>query len=240
MTEEDVVTQLIDEFRKVSPKAAAALVDERDAYISKNLYQLSREGRVLAVVGAGHRGGIERYLANPATIPDIEPLKLKRKSRINFATVFGAIVTLMILGTIFMVFRSGYNSQNMLLAFGIWFIVTGGLAALGVVIARGHPLSALTALLVAWMTTLNPLVAAGWFAGMVEAWIRKPTVSDLKNLPQCDSLAEMMQNNFFRVIMVAALSNLGATAGTFLGIYLIWQKLGLVNPAEMLGHALGW
>jgi pheromone shutdown protein TraB len=103
-----------------------------------------------------------------------------------------------------------------------------------VVIARGHPLSALTAFLVAWMTTLNPLVAAGWFAGMVEAWKLKPTVSDLRKLAQADSFDEMMKNRFFKVILVAALANIGAMAGTFLGIYLIWQKLGLINPSELL------
>jgi pheromone shutdown protein TraB len=44
----------------------------------------------------------------------------------------------------------------------------------------------------------------------------------------------MMQNRLFKVILVAALANLGAMAGTFLGIYLIWQRLGLINPADLL------
>jgi pheromone shutdown-related protein TraB len=234
VTEEDVVSQMIAEFRKISPAAATALVDERDAFIARNLYQLSFQGRVLAVVGAGHREGITRYLANPSTIPALEPLMAKPKGRIGFATIFGAFVTIMILVTIGLVLRNGFSSHNMILAFGIWFFVTGGLSALGVLIARGHPLSALTAFLVAWMTTLNPFVAAGWFAGMVEAWRRKPTMKDLRGLTSCNSFKEMMANRFFKVILVAALSNLGAMAGTFIGVYLIWQKLGLVNPTELL------
>jgi pheromone shutdown protein TraB len=69
---------------------------------------------------------------------------------------------------------------------------------------------------------------------MVEAWKLKPTVSDLRRLAAAESFKEMMENRLFRVILVAALANLGAMAGTFLGIYLIWQRLGLINPAEML------
>lgn len=236
ITQDDIVSQMIEEFRRVSPSAAEVLVDERDAYIARNLYQLSYEGRVLAVVGAGHREGIARHLANPKSIPKLEELKERPKKRITFAHVFGAAVMLLILGTVGLVLLKGTSTHNMLLAFGIWFIVTGGLSGLGVLLARGHPLSALTALGVAWMTTLNPLVAAGWFAGMVEAWKRKPTVGDLKKLTQAESFGEMMENRFFRVVLVAALANLGAMAGTFIGIYLIWQRLGLINPVELIGN----
>jgi pheromone shutdown-related protein TraB len=236
ITQEDVVSQLISEFRKISPSAASVLVDERDAYIARNLYQLSKEGRVLAVVGAGHKEGITRHLAHPESIPAIEALKERPKKRVTAAKVFGALVTLLILATIGLVLIEARSGQNILLAFGIWFIVTGGLSCLGVVIARGHPFSAITALAVAWMTTLNPFVAAGWFAGMVEAWKLKPTVSDLKRLAQAESFDDMMKNKFFRVILVAALANLGAMAGTFLGIYLIWQRLGLINPTELVSN----
>ena len=235
ITEQDVVSQMISEFRKISPAAANVLVDERDAYLARNLHLLSKQGRVLAVVGAGHREGILKHLAHPESIPALESLNEKPSShKVTFAKVFGIGVSLLILATIGLVILKAQSSQNILLAFGIWFIVTGGLSALGVVLARGHPLSALTALMVAWMTTLNPFVAAGWFAGMVEAWKQKPTVSDLKKLAQANSFDEMMKNRLFKVILVASLANLGAMAGTFIGIYLIWQRMGLVNPSELL------
>ncbi len=234
ITKDDIVSQMISEFRKISPAAANVLVDERDAYIARNLFQLSRQGRVLAVVGAGHKEGIARHLANPESIPALEGLNQKPPRKITFAKVFGVGVSLLILATIALVLVKAQSSQSILLALGIWFVVTGGLSALGVILARGHPLSALTALMVAWMTTLNPFVAAGWFAGMVEAWKLKPTVKDLKGLAQANSFEQMMENRLFKVILVAALANLGAMAGTFLGIYLIWQKLGLVNPSDLL------
>jgi pheromone shutdown protein TraB len=86
----------------------------------------------------------------------------------------------------------------------------------------------------AWMTNLVPFAGAGWFAGMVEAWKRKPTVSDIKKLADVETFGDMMKNRFFKVILVAAMANVGALAGTFLAIYIIWQRLGLINPTELL------
>ena len=227
ITQDDIVSQMISEFRKISPGAANVLVDERDAFLARNLYLLSKQGRVLAVVGAGHREGITRHLEHPEKIPAMERLNEKPGSKITLVKVLGVVFSLLILATIALVLITAQSSESMLEALLIWFAFTGGLSALGVLLARGHPLSALTALMVAWMTTLNPFVAAGWFAGMVEAWKIKPTVTDLKSLASADSFSQMLENRLFKVIWVAALSNLGAMAGTFAGIYLIWKTMGL-------------
>lgn len=235
VTEEDVVSQLIEEFRSISPGAAQALVDERDAYIARNLLNL--KGKVVAVVGAGHRQGILRYIDNPNNIPDLEELKVERKSRISLPKLAGATLMLLVVATFVMVFLTGVSSHNILLALGIWFVVNGVLSSLGVILARGHPLSVLTAFMVAWLTSLNPLMAAGWFAGVVEAWKRKPTVNDLKSLGQAETSKELMKNNLFRVILVAALANIGSVAGTIIGVYLIWNRLGL-RPSDLIGTVL--
>ncbi len=227
ITQDDIVSQMISEFRKISPGAANVLVDERDAFLARNLYLLSKQGRVLAVVGAGHREGITRHLEHPEKIPAMEGLIEKPGRKITLVKVLGVVFSLLILATIALVLITAQSSESMLEALLIWFVFTGGLSALGVLLARGHPLSALTALMVAWMTTLNPFVAAGWFAGMVEAWKIKPTVTDLKGLASADSFSQMLENRLFKVIWVAALSNLGAMAGTFAGIYLIWKTMGL-------------
>ena len=75
VTNEDVVTQLIGELRKIVPSAAIVLIDERDAFMAKNLLDLSNQGKVVAVVGAGHREGIQKYLDSPETLPTIDELK---------------------------------------------------------------------------------------------------------------------------------------------------------------------
>jgi pheromone shutdown-related protein TraB len=190
---------------------------------------------VLAVVGVGHREGIERHLRNPGAIPAIEELNVKAKKRISFAKLFGAATTLIILVMIVLVVITAQSSQSLILAFALWFVITGTLAALGGILARGHPLSVLTAFAVAWMTTLNPFLAAGWFAGIVEARKLKPTVSDLKELPQAEGFRQMMDNRLFKVLLVTALVNLGATAGTFIGIIVIWNVMNLIDPTELAG-----
>jgi pheromone shutdown-related protein TraB len=239
ITQEDIVTQLIGEFRKISPGAANALVDERDAYLARNLILLSKQGRVLAVVGAGHREGITKHLAHPENIPDLEGLNEKPgKKRITFVKVFGVLLSLLVLAIVALVLIVAQSSHNGLQAAVIWFFVTGGLSALGVLLAGGHPLSALTALMVAWLTTLIPFIAAGWFAGMVEAWKIKPTVADLKRLAQADSFKQMTQNRLGKVILVTALSNLGAMAGVIIA-GIIFQRMGLIDPNQMWSLAKG-
>ena len=239
ITQEDIVSQLIGEFRKISPGAANALVDERDAYLARNLILLSKQGRVLAVVGAGHREGITKHLEHPENIPDLEGLNQKPgKKRITFVKVFGVLISLLVLAIVALVLIVAQSSHNGLQAAVIWFFVTGGLSALGVLLAGGHPLSALTALMVAWLTTLIPFIAAGWFAGIVEAWMIKPTVADLKRLAQADSFKQMMQNRLGKVILVTVLSNLGAMTGVIIA-GIIFQRMGLIDPVQMWSLAKG-
>jgi pheromone shutdown-related protein TraB len=239
ITQEDIVSQMIGEFRKISPGAANALVDERDAYLARNLILLSKQGRVLAVVGAGHREGIAKHLQHPENIPAIEALNQKpNKKKITFIKVLGVLISLLILVIVVLILIVAQSSHSGLQAVAIWFFVTGGLAALGVVLARGHPLSALAAFMVAWLTTLIPLVAVGWFAGMVEARKIKPTVADLKRLAQSDSFKQMMQNRLGKVILVTTLSNLGATAGVFIAA-IILHRMGLIDPDQMWSLAKG-
>jgi pheromone shutdown-related protein TraB len=83
ITDEDVVSTLLDELRKFSPTAALTLVDERDAYIASNLLYLAKEKRVVAVVGAGHREGLMKYIENPQLIPPREDLTGVKKSRVR-------------------------------------------------------------------------------------------------------------------------------------------------------------
>jgi pheromone shutdown-related protein TraB len=237
VTEEDVVSAIIEEFREVSPGAAQVLIDERDAYIARNLIRLGKEGRVVAVVGAGHKEGITKYLAHPEKIPPFENMTRISKRRISVPKIFGAALMLLVLATIAAVLISGSSTENLFSALKIWFVVNGVLSALGVVLARGHPLSALTAFMIAWLTSLNPLMAAGWFAGIVEAWKRKPTMADTKKLADAETFKELMTIPLFRVILVAALANVGSVAGTVLGAYLILKMSGL-SPEELVGGVL--
>ncbi len=233
LTDDDVVTQLMEELREFSPGAATALLDERDAYIAGSLLELQKqtlrkfERKIVAVVGAGHVAGIRKLLEHPELIPPKEELCSLPKRRFGIKNLLVAGLGVALLIILLAVISSGISFDILLKAFFYWFLINGVLSAGGVVIARGHPLSALTAFSVAWLTSLNPFLAAGWFAGLAEARMRKPKVEDAKSILGVESLRELMRNNLFRVILVAALANIGSIAGTFIGIGVVGHELGI-------------
>jgi pheromone shutdown-related protein TraB len=258
ITDDDVVTQLMEELREFSPGAATALLDERDAYIAGSLVELqtqtSKESliknatqasqqtfslttnaslrKIVAVVGAGHVAGIKNLLSHPELIPPKEELCSipRRRFGITIKNLLGVGLGMALLIVLLAVIFSGISFDVLLKAFFLWFVINGVLSAAGVVIARGHPLSALTAFSVAWLTSLNLFLAAGWFAGLAEARMRKPTVEDAKSMLYVESLRELMRNKLFKVILVAALANIGSIVGTFIGIGVVGHELGINIP----------
>ncbi len=108
-------------------------------------------------------------------------------------------------------------------------------------LARGHIYSVLTAFGVAWLTSLNPMIAAGWFAGAVELKMRKPSPHDIHGIAEAETLHDLMKNNLFRVILVAALANLGSIAGTAIGAWVVWTQCGIDKEMVKAGviDALG-
>ncbi|VUT25328.1 MAG: TraB family protein [Candidatus Methanolliviera sp. GoM_asphalt] len=64
ITDEDILDDLVNEFKKLSPNAAKILIDERDIYMAKNLLALSQseDKKIVAVIGAGHEKGVKRYI----------------------------------------------------------------------------------------------------------------------------------------------------------------------------------
>lgn len=239
ITNQDMVSMLVEEFRDTSPNAVKVLIDERDAYMSNNLVKAAMGGnkKIVAVVGAGHRAGIQRYLENPKTIPRINYGVEAPKKKFGIMKLFGVLVVALALGTFALIIMSGISLESLAVAFAWWFVINGVLSAIGVIIARGHPYSVLTAFFIAWLTSLNPAMAAGWFAGLTEAKYRKPTTDDFKELVEIETVDGMMKNNLFRVVLVTALANLGSMVGTFIGIPIIFDITG-INPITEIGSVV--
>ncbi|MFQ6062876.1 MAG: TraB family protein, partial [Methanosarcinales archaeon] len=59
----------------------------------------------------------------------------------------------------------------------------------------------------------------------------------LSGIMEIETFKEMMQNKAFRVILVAALANIGSMIGTFIGAWVVFQLFGF-DPAEWLKNAL--
>ncbi|MCT8338275.1 TraB/GumN family protein [Methanoculleus sp. Afa-1] len=233
-TNQDVVSAAMEEFRKFSPQGAQALIDERDAYLAHQVLMLAgRYERVLAVVGAGHIQGVQRYLDAPETLPPLTALTAEVKKGLPWAKILGAAVTLLFLLLIAAIAFSGVGLDVLLAALFYWIVINGVLSAVFTLAAGGHPLSAATAFAVSWLTSLNPLLAAGWFAAIVEAKIRKPTTGEFRQIIEAETFAEMRRIPLFRVVLVAALANVGSTLGTIAYFLFIFPILG-VDPMVVI------
>lgn len=233
LKEQDMLTAAMEEFRKFSPNGARALIDERDAYLAHNLAGLTtRHARVLAILGAGHVEGVRKYLDAPGTLPPIQQLTAEVKSR-PWGLIFGVAVTVLFVLLLLALAFSGVGFEVLGMALVYWVLVHGILTAAFTFAARGHPLSALTGFGVSWFTALNPLIAAGWFSAIVEAKIRKPAPADFRRIFEAESFSEMMKVPLFRVVLVAALANLGSTLGTVLYFMFIFPVLG-IDPGVLI------
>lgn len=230
LKEGDILESTFTEFAEHSPELYEALIAERDRYMAARLREDNQgaEGRkVLVVIGAGHMDGLAKHLEGSQQEPvgereklDIIPPK-KRWPRL----IPWVIIALVLTGFIIGFSRSPELGWQLVF---IWVAINGGLAALGALIARGHPVTVLSALVAAPLTSLNPTIAAGMVTGLVESWLRKPRVSDLENLRfDVTTLKGWFRNPATRILLVFFLSNLGSAIGTWVAGFRIFGELSM-------------
>jgi pheromone shutdown-related protein TraB len=238
LKKQDVISTAMEEFRKFSPNGARALIDERDAYLAHQIIGLSNQyDRILVVIGAGHLQGVNRYLDNPAALPPVSTLTAEIKPR-PWGLIFGGIVTFLFIFLLVAIAFSGVGIEVLFTALIYWVLIHGLLTAAFTLLARGHPLSAATGFAVSWFTALNPLIAAGWFAAIVEAKIRKPSPADYRKIFEAETLSDMIRIPLFRVVLVAALANIGSTLGTIIYFLFIFPILG-IDPGLLISEGIG-
>ena len=94
----DNLDELMEFFKDESPKVYEVLVQERDAYLAGNILRIPQD-HVIAVVGAGHKPGINRYLDNPETIPPLSQLEItKEKKGIPWFKIILALIPILFVG----------------------------------------------------------------------------------------------------------------------------------------------
>jgi pheromone shutdown-related protein TraB len=221
---------MMDELSSYLPKVKETLIDERDLYLAAKIWSSGDEIRAglpagtglkqIAVVGAGHMKGIRSHLvkifageesADVSALNDIPPPGFLSKAAGWLIPVI--IVALIVLGFI----QAGADvSLAMLLRWVLW---NGSLAALGTLIALGHPLSILVSFIGAPVATINPFIGVGIFSGVTEATMRKPRVEDAENIAKdVGSLKGIYRNRITRALLVFFLSSIGGMIGNFISI----------------------
>ncbi|MUV89966.1 hypothetical protein GJ629_08725 [Halapricum sp. CBA1109] len=226
---------MMEEFRQFSPGGAEALIDERDAYIAYRLVALREAGYdVVAVVGAGHRAGIQAYLDDPGTLPPQSSLTGRISgSRFSVYKLFGYLFTLGFGAFFVLLVLGGAQEAFLIRLFAAWFLVNGVIAAALAKLGGAHWPSALVGGGIAWLTSVNPLLAPGWFAGYVELRYIDVNIGDISTLneiisdesaPIADIYRRLTEVPLFRLIAIVALTNVGSMIASFLFI-------GVVAPA---------
>jgi len=211
LKEQEKLGDILQVFGEEFPQVKGPLIDERDLYMAQKLREAPGE-TIVAVVGAGHTPGIKAAIHESR---DLDPLEIVPPASSAGKAVKWIIPALIIALFVWGFFQGG--AEESLGSIYIWFLVNGILSALGAALAFGHPLTILSALLAAPLTSLNPMMAAGWVSGLVQAFVKKPTVNDLEDLPEAISTVKgFWRNPVSRILLVVVFSNLGSVAGTFI------------------------
>jgi pheromone shutdown-related protein TraB len=219
LKEKNELDSMMGELASFLPSVKEVLIDERDRFLASRIFA-SKESLVVAVVGAGHLDGIEAWLrkldadeASPDT-SDIESLPPPSKA----GKVAGLVIPVAIVGFIILgFFKSGTEASLALLL--RWVLLNGSLAALGSALCLAHPLTIAVSFVAAPIATLNPFVGVGLFAGLAEAFLRKPRVSDLENLANdVTSVKGFYRNRVTKVLMIFFLASIGGMIGNFIAL----------------------
>jgi pheromone shutdown-related protein TraB len=220
MKQQDVLETLLFEVGKSLPELKAILIDERDQYLAQKI-RTAPGKKVVAIVGAGHIPGIQKYWNADIDTRALEQLPAKGRS----IGILKWLIPLVIVGLFIAGFFFGGKKAGTDMI--VWWILANGiLAGVGAIIALAHPVTILSSIIAAPLTSLNPMIAAGWVSGLVEAFSRKPKVKDLESLPEdILSVRGFWRNKVTRILLVVVFTNLGSSLGTFIAFPVILKVL---------------
>ena len=211
LKQSDMLEAALEEVGKEFPIVKKVLVDERDMYLAQKIKNAPGQ-TIVAIIGAAHANGIKRHIGTDINTDELEIIEKKK----GLSSLVKWIIPVGIIGII--VYTLIVNRNMGLNQIKQWILWNGTLSAIGTMIALGHPLSILTAFIAAPITSLNPLLAAGWFAGLVEAHMRKPKVKDFEDMAEDTmTIKGFWKNRITRILLVVLLANLFSTLGTIIG-----------------------
>ncbi|SDI35656.1 pheromone shutdown-related protein TraB [Alteribacillus persepolensis] len=211
MKSQDMLDSMLNELTVHFPRLKKPLIDERDQYLSQKIKRAPGK-KVVAVLGAAHVPGVTKEIETDHNLAEL----MKRPKKSKVPAMIAWSIPLIILAVIAYTFTANPDAgvQQSI----SWLLWNGSFSALGAAIAWSHPLAVLTAFVAAPLTSLYPLLAAGWFAGIVQAYLRRPSVHDFERLNEdVYQFKGFWQNRATRILLTVVLANLGSTLGTIIG-----------------------
>lgn len=211
MKQQDTINAMLQEFTEYFPRLKKPLIDERDQYLSQKI-KTAPGDKVVAVLGAAHVPGIIKEIHKEHDLKQLT----KRPPKSKAPKIIGWSIPILIIAMIAYTFMT--NPSAGLQQTISWILWNGSFAGLGAIIAFAHPLAIVTAFISAPFTSLNPLLAAGFFSGVVQAFFSRPTVRDFENLTEdVFTVKGFWRNKVTRVLLVVLLTNIGSSLGTLFG-----------------------
>lgn len=216
MKSKDVLETILSEIGESLPDLKRILIDERDQYLAHKI-RTAPGRRIVAVVGAGHVRGVQMHWREHVDMEALEEMPPKgRLFNVLKWAIPAAIVGLIVAGF----FTAGVSAGTHMITY--WILANAVLAGLGATIAMAHPLTILSAVFASPLTSLNPMIAAGWVAGLVELFLGKPKVKDFESLAEdISSVKGFWRNKITQILMVVVFTNIGSSLGTFVAIPLM-------------------
>lgn len=210
LMEKDNLEAAISNIGEEFPKIAEILINERDQHLAYKI-KTAPGKKIVAVVGAAHAAGIQREIFHEQNLESITSVPESK-------SVF-RVLAWMIPITAFLLIAYGFISsyQTGLQQLKSWVIWNSVLAGAFTAAMLGHPISIITAFISAPITSLNPFLACGWFVGLTEAAIRKPTVNDINRVPDdIFHFERFFKNRFLKAMVIMIFANICSSIGTLI------------------------
>jgi len=223
----DVMQNMMDEMAKELPSVKEVLIDERDRYLATSIY-LAPGDKKLAVIGAGHQGGVIKTLQEiekgslSTDLSDITTIPKPGKGGKILAWAIPVIIVSILIHGFF-----NLGQQEGIKMFGYWLGVNMSFTAVGALISLAHPLNALVSIIAAPFTSLHPGIGVGMVSGLLQATLRKPLVQDFEHLSNdAASLKGWYRNRVLHILIVFFFTSLGSSIGTFVAFPVLLSIAG--------------
>ena len=145
-------------------------------------------------------------------LPNLRDLEvINEKNGIPWVKILLAMIPILFVVIFFLAYFSGINITWNIYEFIAISMIMG---FIGSILSGSKIQSAIVGGVVAPLTIIHPLLAAGWFSGLCEAKFRKVRQSDIKNLAHIESFRDLWNNNIFRILLVVIGTNLGVSIAT--------------------------